>query len=96
MLNQSTKPALAVPPEKKTPKPTHDPDLKPEVIVKEVCCCNMGAKTKASDASGTTGGPCMRKKSQVDSKSVAQTDISTPGKSNQKGEDRNVWKHILL
>ena len=40
-----------------TPKGNAAPVAKPEVIVKEVCCCNLDKKGKLS----SSPGPCQRK-----------------------------------
>lgn len=65
------------------------PREKPQVVIKEVCCCNAGAKDKAWGS----GGGCLRKKTPQNGKSSSQTE-NRQSKLEAKANFR--WKHILL
>ena len=57
--------------------------------MKEVCCCNKGAKT----SQGGAGGACLRKKGS-DGKNGAQANAKEELAKAQA--EKKLWKHILL
>jgi hypothetical protein len=77
-----------------TPKSNGTAPTKPEMIVKEICCCNFDKKDKLGDSSGI----CQQAKEANDSKmgQTKQSDSHQSKLSKQKASERILWKHILM
>ena len=78
-----------------TPKSSTASSQKPTVIVKEVCCCNIGKKNKVADLTNN----CLRRNPSLESKSAnqAQSEATIVQKPQiSPATEKILWKHIMM
>ena len=72
------------------------PSVKPQVVVKQVCCCNLGMKPSKVDIKFDSAAHCKRWKNSQSGKSEAQIKAEAQTPKSAKSVDKTLWKYILL